>query len=165
MEHKKTTPTAIIILAIAILLGAIYIIRDNRSEPAPVDNTDHTPVTEAPYYKCGMTVNAPLPNSTVAFPLNVSGIINNLGATDNCTWTLFEGQGGMVTISNGPTTYATAPVMIAGDWMSTLPVNFSASLIPGSPIPSGTPLTITFAEEDPSGQGLGTTFSYQVIAQ
>jgi hypothetical protein len=166
-HHKHHTPLSIIIILFAIILGAIYLVKEDgvSEKPKVTTNDTQNPVVVQPTYKCGMTVNGPLVNSTVAFPLVVTGIINNSTANDGCTWVLFEGQGGTVTLSSGATTYAVVPTMIAGDWMTNGPVAFSATLSPQSPIPSGAPLTLTFSEENPSGEGISDTFSYQVIAQ
>jgi hypothetical protein len=160
-HHKRHTPLSIIIILFAIILGAIYLVKEDNSLPKPTENpTTKPPVTMLPAYKCGMTTNTPLPGSTVSFPLVIGGVINNSAATDGCTWVLFEGQGGTVSISDGINTYPTMPVMIAGNWMTSGPVAFSATFTPANPIPSGTPLTITFNEENPSGEGTSDSFSY-----
>ncbi len=167
MEHKHHGPISVIIILFVIIISTAFIIKGegngNSNENKPGNN--NPPIAITPAYKCGLTANTPLPNSTVAFPLSISGVIDNAAATDSCTWVLFEGYGGMVSISDGVNTYASGPVLIAGDWMNNLPHNFSATLSPVASIPSGTPLTITFTEEDPSGQGLIDVLSYSVIAQ
>jgi hypothetical protein len=167
-KNKHHTPFGIIIILFVIIVAAIFLVKGDAGKTPPLTNNtpiNSTPIFQPAPYKCGMTVTAPLPNMAVAFPLNVSGVVHNDAATDGCTWIQFEGQAGTVSISNGATTYALTPVMLMGDWMTSGPVNFTAVLSPMTIIPSGTPLTITFTEENPSGEGIIDSFSYQVIAQ
>ncbi len=169
MEHKNHAPVSFGIVFLVIIATAILLVKidDNRKPINIKENTNNNGnlVASNPIYKCGLTISSPLSNSPVSFPLSLSGAVNNQASTDGCTWVLFEGQGGVVSVSDGVTTYATAPVSMVGDWMTNGPVNFNAILSPSVTIPSGTPLTITFSEENPSGEGVNDSISFQVISQ
>ncbi len=153
----------------AIMIAAIFLVKGDGTQNNPTDtngiDTQNPPVVIAPKYKCGMTVTSPLEGSTVSFPLPVQGGINNPAATDNCTWIMFEGMAGTVTISDMAGPQATVGLAVIGDWTGNVPVTFTGILNPPVVFAPGTPLTLTFNEEDPSGEGLNQTFSYQVIAQ
>ena len=167
-NHKRHNPLNIIIILFVIIFATIFLVKGDNSptkNEQPTNVPENEVATPNPAYKCGLTVTAPLQNNVVSFPLTVSGVVNNQAATDSCTWVLFEGQAGTVSISNGATTYATVPVTLLGDWMTSGPVNFSATLTPVVSIPSGAPLTITFNEENPSDEAVSDTLSFPVVAQ
>ena len=171
MEHKPHNPISIIVILFVILFGTVFLLMHSDKNKLGSNQGD-VPIgtTTAPAYKCGLTVTSPLPNSTVSFPLTVTGVINNPAATDGCTWTMFEGQAGNIVLSDQTTFYSVpsgsaTPVSVTGDWMANVPVSFSTTLTPVTTIPSGTQLSITFNEEDPSGQGLAQTLVVPVIAQ
>jgi hypothetical protein len=169
-DNKRQTPLTIIMILFAIMIAAIFLVKgdgtqNNPTETDTTNDTQNPPVVVAPKYMCGMTVTSPLAGSTVSFPLTVNGGIDNLAATDNCTWIMFEGMAGTVTISDMSGPQATVGLAVVGDWTGNVPVTFTGILNPPVVFLPGTPLTLTFNEEDPSGEGLGQTFSYQVIAQ
>lgn len=167
MENKSNTHFIVIIILIVVIAIAVFFSKKGKDNLYLNENLnyDNNVAVEEFAYKCGLTVNSPAVGDTVSFPLVLTGVVNNQASTDGCTWILFEGQGGMVSVGNGNAIYAQAPVMMQGDWMTTGPVNFSAVLAPNVGIPTGTPLTITFSEENPSGEGTSDTLSFQVIAQ
>lgn len=167
MPNKHHTPLKIIFLLFAIILGAIFLVTKGDGVKAPIDNgNNNPPVVAQKAYKCGLTVDTPLPGSTVSFPLTITGTIHNAVATDNCTWTLFEGQAGTVSAAlNNIMDVGFTPIVLSGDWMTSGPVPFSITFIPASPIATGTPVTLTFVEENPSGEGSPDALIYNVIAQ
>lgn len=164
-NHKRHTPLGIIVVVFVIIFVTIFLVKENPNQPDQKNDNEQQEVATTPVYRCGMTVVSPLPNSTITFPLTVSGSVNNLAATDGCTWNMFEGYAGSVTVSDAIGAHATIGLTVNGDWTGNVPVTFSGILNPPVVVASGSPLTLTFTEEDPSGENLGTTFSYQVIAQ
>ena len=170
MEQKKhKTPLSIIVILFVIIIASIFLVKGdstNNAQPENENPSEQTPVSAALKYMCGMTVNSPLANSIVSFPLTVTGGIDNLAATDGCTWVMFEGMAGTVSISDINGQQAAVGLSVIGDWTGNVPVSFTGTLNPPVSFASGTPLTLTFTEEDPSGgENPGSVFSYQVIAQ
>ena len=167
MDNKHHAPIGIIIILFIIIIGTAFLIKEDKRVVLENDNANQQQAQTAslPAYKCGMTVTAPLPGSTVSFPLTVAGKFDNLAATDGCTWNMFEGMAGTVTIADPTGPHATVGLAVNGDWTGNVPVTFSGILNPPVVFSSGTPLKLTFTEEDPSGENLGSTFSYNVIAQ
>ncbi|HRH31308.1 MAG TPA: hypothetical protein PK950_01450 [Candidatus Paceibacterota bacterium] len=169
-QNKHKTTLSIIVILFVIIIASIFLVKgdgqNNAQQPENENPTEQTPIAAAPKYMCGMTVTSPLPNSIVTFPLTINGDIDNLAATDGCTWLMFEGLAGTVSISDINGQQAAVGLSVIGDWTGNVPVTFTGVLNPPVSFPSGTPLTLTFTEEDPSGgENPGVVFSYQVIAQ
>lgn len=162
---KKHAPFAVIIILFGIIFLLAFLLKQNppNGNPPPTHGT----VAQKSYH-CGITISNPTPTQAVTFPLTVNAIVNNSAATDGCTWSLFEGQAGTVELKdqNGAT-LAKMPMQTPPqtDWMTNGPVPFSAILTPSQAIPSGTPLSLTFSEEDASGMGNSDTFSFTIVAQ
>lgn len=177
-EQKKSFSIGVTIVALVIVISLFFLLNDsskmnmddnmeNTNNSSSVENTDNLQNNQqfAELYKCGLTVSYPTQNSQISLPLSVSGSIDNLNANDNCTWTMFEGMGGTVTISNGNNILASVGLPILGDWTGNLPVTFSAILNPPGNFPSGTVLNLTFQESNPSGEGVPDSLVYQVVVQ
>jgi hypothetical protein len=110
-----------------------------------------------------------LSGSNVAFPLSVTGIVDNTDAVElGCSWTMFEAQAAYMELKaeNGAVV-ATGILETGEEWMTTGPVNFSGTLSPATPIPAGTLLTLIVNEEDPSDgeAGAPSAVSVPLIAQ
>ena len=169
MQSTHHTPIGVIVLTFMIIIGTAFLIKDDATDLNKTLNTTDVATssqqTQPVPYKCGLTITSPAPGSRVSFPLGVSGKIDNMAATDGCTWNMFEGMAGTVSVSDSSGVHATVGLAVAGDWTGNVPVTFSGVLNPPTTFTSGTILTLTFTEEDPSGQSLGSSFSYQVIAQ
>ncbi len=110
--------------------------------------------------KCGLMVDNPSKNQIVSFPLDVKGRIDNTtsGTSDllgNCTWSMFEGVGGMAQLYYNYQNTGWKPIgvsvpMTVADWTATK-TTFSARLNfynGGIGLPNGTPLKIIFTEEN-----------------
>jgi hypothetical protein len=85
---------------------------------------------------CGMTINSPLKDAKVSFPLTISGVIDNRNAMAlGCSWSLFEGEAGSVQLyfkgtptSNWSPLGSPVVVPVKGNWMTAGPVPFSVTL-------------------------------------
>ena len=164
MEHKHHSPVFVIVILFVIIFVTMLLLRE-KTEMTQKESMQGQSAQVAPAYKCGLTATSPVAGATISFPLAIIGGINNLASTDGCTWTMFEGMAGTVSVSTGGTVLATVGLAVVGDWTGNAPVTFSGILNPPNAIASGTALTLTFNEEDPSGQNLGDSLSYQVVAQ
>jgi hypothetical protein len=163
---KKYEPISLIIIVFVIIVATVLLIK----ETPKVDTGDKKPtggIVAQKAYHCGMTVDSPIPSASVSFPLTVTATVHNAAATDGCRWTLFEGQAGTVALNDqaGNTLMLLPFMTTSGDWMTDAPVQFSATIAPATAIPSGTPLTLVFTEEDPSGMNTPDTISVSVTAQ
>lgn len=99
-----------------------------------------------------VTVNAPVANSTVTFPLTVTVVVDNSN-DPSCNWGVFEAEAGIVKLKNALNVVLSAEVLSTTmNWMTTGPVTFTTVLSP-SPLPPSGPLTLEFVENDPSGEG------------
>jgi hypothetical protein len=125
--------------------------------------------------KCGLTITFPTIGSTASFPLPIKGIIENPVVNKlECGWGVFEGQAGAVQLwanirnsgwKNITYYYGTdgvgksqtwLPLMVDGEWMTSKPINVSASIYldPGlGAVPQGTPMKLVFEEENAKGEG------------
>src|SRR3990167_11030697 len=109
--------------------------------------------------KCGFTVTSISPNTPVSFPLTIKGLIDNSNSQKlGCTWNMFEGQAGTAQLyynykdSGWKLLGISVPIQVA-DWTQ-LNTSFSTTLNfnnGGIGLPDGTPIKITFTEENASG--------------
>jgi hypothetical protein len=107
-------------------------------------------------------------NSKVSFPLTVTGTIDN--SNTQTPWTMFEGQAGTAQLyynyqnSGWKVIGSSAPIKVK-DWTAksttfTTTLNFNNE---GIGLASGTPMKVTFTEEDPSGQGQTETVELPIV--
>lgn len=146
-----------IIGLLIIVIGAYLYFRVNSDFLNKVVSKNNVDVIASG--KCGLTVTSHSPNSKVAFPLNIKGVIDNSNSQQNgCSWIIFEGQAGTAQIyfkdSNDEWKKLGEPKPImAPDWTSTN-VLFSVGLNfnnEGIGLPNGTELKVLFTEENVSG--------------
>ncbi len=158
-----------ILVVIVIILGAYTIMQRRAVAPSQNDPIVSTTAGQQqpslPVSHCGLTVNSPLAGSTVSFPLSVSATVDNTQSQSlGCSWTVFEAQAGSVTVkdANG-NVLGQSYLKTTGNWMTTGPVVFTATIATlTNPSYTG-PLTIVFEEEDVSGQGNPDTLSVNVM--
>jgi hypothetical protein len=75
-----------------------------------------------------LKVNLPLENARVSSTFRIVGVVDNRTNKD-CTWTLFEGRAGQVTVKDMTgVVVAEAPLETVGDWMTDGPVNVVANI-------------------------------------
>jgi len=108
--------------------------------PAPSSKAPETPPA-APTLVSPTTVDAPAPFARVTSPLTVTGISRG--------W-YFEGSFPAKLVAADGTVLAEAPAQAQGDWMTTAPVPFSATMI--FTVSQDTPANIVL-EQDKPGDG------------
>lgn len=162
MSTQKGFSTAGLFLIIAVvLLGAFYI-RNNKKAEAPVVDDKK----EVAMSSCGLTVSSPLSNTTVAFPLSISAVVDNTNSASlGCGWTVFEAQAGVVKVMYGTTQVGMGILSTTSNWMTSSPVPYTGAVTLSSAVVSGTPLTLVIEEENPSGEGTPDTLVIPVVAQ
>lgn len=144
---------------IVIVLLVIVLAKKQVSAPLVTEDS-HQNEIEIPenesVSECGLTVDTPLYNSEISFPLSVTATVDNTNAIQlGCSWTIFEAVAGTTVLKdeNG-NTIATGHLDTGEEWMTTGPVHFSGTLVPATTPTSGTVLTLVVTEEDPSdGEG------------
>ncbi len=139
----------IVLLAIIIGIGA-YIITD-KEVVAPVIQQTQVPAQTQPTQtiasSCGLTINSPLVNSTVTFPLTINATVDNTGP--GCHWGVFEANAGGVEIKdqNG-NTLAQTYLGTTADWMTSAATPYSATISSLSNPSYTGPLSIIFTEDN-----------------
>ena len=166
---KKTF--IIIFIIIVIGLGA-YFIRNKEgstliegTETPNVLQTQNQAQTVSPLTYCNLTINTPLATNSITFPLTINATRGEI-VTGECNWGISEAVGGTVKVLDAQgTVLGSAQIHATTDWMTTQPVTLEATIpTPTQPILSGTPLTLVFTSDNPSGAD-PETFSMQVYAQ
>jgi hypothetical protein len=153
---------SISLFIVIIAAGLMWFISTKKSEAPSVPNQPVTAVSH-----CGLTINAPLPQTVVSGPISISAVVDNTNMDQlGCSWTVFEAQAGTIELkdSNG-TLLGFGLLTTTSDWMTTAPVTYIGMVTPTAPIPSGTQLSLIFTEENPSGEGIPDTLTVPVTAQ
>lgn len=152
------------VVVLAIVIVGVWYLKPSNTE-APVINDDTTTYEEIALSSCGLEVLSPLANTAVSFPLLVNAIVDNTNTEElGCSWVVFEAQAGIVKVMNGATEVGMGILSTTEDWMTSSPVNYSGSVSLSAPVASGTPLTLLFEEENPSGEGIPDTLTIPVIS-
>ena len=141
-----------ILIVIVVALGVYAINKNKVVAPTNNDNQQGGGQQVAASH-CGMTINSPLPGSTVAFPLTINATVDNTQMTSlGCSWGVFEAQAGGVEVKDGSgNVLATAPVTTTANWMTANATPYSASITAlSNPNYSG-PLTLVFTEDNAEG--------------
>ncbi len=124
--------------------------------------------------KCGLNLNYPIANTSVKFPLVISGTIDNSNYRElGCAWNVFEGVIGTAQLyyySNtlgwkaiGESVIVNSSGYNNGTFALTSTINFKNN---GIGLPNTTLMKIVFTEENPSGIANTTdTFELPVILQ
>ncbi len=122
----------ILTLVLVVCVAGLVILTKYISKPADVQKP-----------KAGLVVIFPIENQEIVSPLKVTGYVNGDG------WVGFEGQVGTVRLVVEAVTLAQAPLTAKGDWMTSSPINFEASLeFQAIGDKNG---WLVFANENPSG--------------
>lgn len=109
--------------------------------------------------KCGLLIQSPKNLSNIVLPVMVSGYIDNSRyKKEKCRWQMFEGQAGTARLyydynNQGWAELGEAIPIQVSNWMATTTPFLVGFYLHSSQIelPVGTPMKITFKEEDPSG--------------
>jgi hypothetical protein len=152
---------ALAFIIFVILVGGEYIFRKPPVE-AP---TNGGPTATTPASKCGLTVNSPLPASTVTFPLSINATVDNTQSTTlGCSWTVFEAQAGPIKIKDGSgNTLATGVLATTANWMTTSPTIYTAMISALSNPSYVGPLSIIFEEDNPADFPNPDTLTLSVV--
>ena len=157
--------TLIGILVVIVIGLGVYTITQRKAGAPTTGELQPGISLSAPMEKCGLKVTYPFPGSTVAFPLTINAIIDNTqAATLGCSWTVFEAQAGTVVVKDSSgTVLANTVLTTTSNWMTTSPTPYTATVAAlSNPAYTG-PLTITFEEENPSGEGVPDTMVLPVV--
>jgi hypothetical protein len=148
---------ALLIVIFLILVGGEYLYHKNKVV-APSQN-------EVAASHCGLTIDSPLPGSTVTFPLIIDATIDNTqSAALGCSWGVFEAIGGSVTLKDqSGTTLAQVPLQAGGDWMTTAPTPYSATFATISNPSYTGPLSIIFTEDNAADAPNPDTLTLSVV--
>jgi hypothetical protein len=157
---------SIIVLAIGAIGVSVYVKKqsDLSSSILPINSQGNNTIN--PVTKCGFTVNNPLPNQVVSFPLTINTVVDRTdSASLPCIWGVFEAVAGKVELYDSANNLlATTFQMTAGNWMTTAPIYFQTTITPQNPIPSGTNLILIFTEDNAEG-GPSDSVMVPIIAQ
>ncbi|MES2059997.1 MAG: hypothetical protein V4438_03125 [Patescibacteria group bacterium] len=149
---KKSILAIILVLIVcAVAAGAAYFVGSVPTEEVVQNN-------------CGFAVTSITPNQKVAFPLTITGIIDNSDQS-KCTWQMFEGQAGSAAVyvdKNGWQKVGDSVPTKVDDWMSPK-TNFSASFDNISGLADGDKIKIVFTEEDAAGKGNPDTYELPLM--
>jgi hypothetical protein len=165
----------IVLLALIVLLLGYFAITKKSEAPdlsdniiAPIENVevaeedDSLPTNS----HCGLTVTYPVAGSTVNFPFIAIASVNNTNMQAlGCSWTTFEAAAGPVRVMSGITEVGMGVLSTTEFWMTANSVNYLGEITLTSDVPPGTPLTLVFEEDNPSGEGTPDTLSIPIIAQ
>ena len=156
---------------VIVMIAIIVVYHPWQSSKKLADNNP----SQASSLHCGLRVVTPAPNLSVAFPLTVSGTVDNTKSKSvGCSWSMFEGQAGTLQLSYRDSVHQSwdklgSPVVIhVGDWTTTASTTFTTTvpLDNGNvTLPSGTKLQLTFTEENPSGEGIPDTYTLPVTLE
>lgn len=145
-----------------------FAITTTQSSPTPT--TSPTPIGSSG--KCGLIVTSIQPNTQVSFPLTIQGTIDNSNSQNlGCSWQMFEGQAGLAQLYYNYENSGWKPIGVSShvqvsDWTATR-TSFSTTLNfnnGGIGIPGGTPMKISFTEENASGiPGAADIFDLSVV--
>lgn len=157
-----------ILVVVVIALGAYTISQKKVVAPTqnnPIVTTGGQQQQTTPASHCGLTVNSPLPNTTVTFPLSLNVTVDNTQAASlGCSWTVFEAQSGTVTVKDvSGNILAQTFLSTNANWMTVSPTVYTTTIASISNPSYTGPLTLTFEEENPSGEGTPDTLVVGVM--
>lgn len=158
-------------IALAIIVVILVIIRVSVGGSGDSNTASSTGMTSSSTMamgmngtnsNCGFTVTSMKSGDSVAFPLTVSGLIDNSNKSAKCKWQMFEGQAGSAQLyynykNSGWMKISSPAPIVVDNWMSDK-ANFTAKFAfmnKGDSLPAGTPMKVVFTEENPSGMTSG----------
>jgi hypothetical protein len=102
-----------------------------------------------------------------AAPISVTAVVDNTNMQAlGCSWTVFEAQAGTIELKDGNgTVLGFGLLTTTQDWMTASPVTYTGQVTSNSVFAPGTPLTLVFTEENPSGDGIPDTLVVPVVVQ
>lgn len=171
-SRGTTTIITLTLLVLALLGIGVYLQlhrKQAQPEAAVPDTATVSTMPEPAHSPCGLTIESPLPMSTVASSFMITGSLD-MGKDLSCRWIVFEGQAGTIQFRNpaGELVGAIQPFWpLPMDWMDTAiaggVIHFSIPMT----VPAGYtgPLSILFTEDDVTGEGSLDTLLLNVTVQ
>lgn len=144
MFNKRRT--IIVFLFLIVIFLFIIFLKNNNEQ---IEN--RTYLTEG---ECGLVVISPKENERVENQFKVEVLVDNSKREElGCSWTVFEGQAGIVRIYDARGfSVGSGFLEASGEWMTTSPVSFYAPItIDIEPINEDLFMVIT--EDDPADSG------------
>ncbi len=145
-----------ILIGIGLYIGYRIVSHDRILGPRIVDLTNEFKVKfgfiepQTSLEHCAMHFISPSDGDEVTAPTLLSVVIDN--SNPDCSWTVFEGQGGLVKlIGDTDQVIYTTPLLAQGEWMTASPVTYTAELEYSNYVG---PLKVLITEENPSGEGI-----------
>ncbi len=140
-EPKKKSPYVFfIMLIILIVLGAVYV-KSFTVKKETIHTNSPVAVSPAPIGNEYIVITSPLPNETIASPVQVSGKARG-------TW-YFEASFPVEVVDQNGQVLGIGIAQAQGDWMTEEFVNFSANIVFSKPV--GTTGKLIFRKDNPSG--------------
>jgi hypothetical protein len=165
-KNIPITTTATDSQSISVFNHLVATLKDNSSQ-----STSQPPVTNI-VGKCGLVINSPAVNSSVAFPLIIKGIVDNSNSKNlGCAWQMFEGLAGTAQFYiyldeenyNGWKTIGD-PVIIQLENVTTNKANFTFTFnFSEGGFKINAPIKIIFTEENPAAIRPALTFELPLV--
>jgi hypothetical protein len=159
---SKTLSVSAVIVILAI--GLVWLATTKQSQAPTVPDEQTVALSH-----CGLTVNSPLGGGLVSStaPISVTAVVDNTNMQAlGCSWTVFEAQAGTIELKDGNgTVLGFGLLTTTQDWMTASPVTYTGQVTSNSVFAPGTPLTLVFTEENPSGDGIPDTLVVPVVVQ
>ncbi len=96
---------------------------------------------------CAIHFIQPKHQEEVTSPVHLEVVVDN--SKENCFWTVFEGQAGMIELySHTGQLLGKAPLYTQGEWMTSTPVTYKSEIEYSEYVG---PITALLTEENPSG--------------
>ncbi len=110
---------------------------------------------------CAIHFINPKNGETVTTPISVEVVVDN--SQENCSWTVFEGQAGVVEIYNESNQVMyKAPLIAQGEWMTADPVTYKSEIEYSG---YTGPMKLMITADNPSGEGAPDRTSIMLDAQ
>ncbi len=152
------------LLPAIVLLGQGCPINPNPNRVPPSTPIGPTTIQSTGCAPKALTVVSPQPGSTQTVPLSVKVIVDN-GSHQNCTWTVFEAQAGIIQLfDSAGIAVGSGTLTTTADWMTDDPVEYTGEIPAIAIVPPG-PGKLVITEEDPAGMGDAQTIEVPIFIQ
>lgn len=156
-----------ILIGVGLYLGYQIVTKDKilgpriRDVATDIKTTAGIKTAEEAKSHCAITFLNPQNGDTVTSPVALQVVVDN--SKQDCSWTVFEAQAGVVElIGNTDQVLTKEPLMATSDWMTAAPVTYTANL---EYLNYAGPLKLRIVEENPSGVGTPDEVSLLLNAQ
>jgi hypothetical protein len=110
---------------------------------------------------CAIHFINPKHQEEVTSPVRLEVVVDN--SQENCFWTVFEGQAGMIELySQTGQLLGKAPLYTQGEWMTSSPVTYQSEIEYSGYMG---PITVLLTDENPSGIGAPQRASLTLIGK